>query len=91
MIISPIYPRIPDVVTAGSGTTHTRQTPDLKVIVTDTVCSGARIFRNPGDVSRKGRDSTTPWDGNTSIRYPGLNSSVLIGAGTTVFPTRTGS
>ena len=52
MIILPIELRIVDGVAAGRGTTHAFQTPVSKVIITDTVHSGGRVFtdfwgRNP--------------------------------------------
>ena len=89
MIITPIDPQISDEVAAGRGTTHARQTISSKVILTDTVHSGAHVFRNPTDISRMDTDGTIPQDGNTSIRSPRLTSPVLIGGGTTVYPTRT--
>ena len=91
MIILPIDPGIADGVAAVRGTTHTRQTISLKVIVTDAACSGARVYRNPADVSPHDMDRTTSWDGKTSIRSPRLTLQVLIGGGTTVSPTRAGS
>ena len=66
---------------------HKIQTPTSKVIVTDVAYSGARVFRNPRDVIQTGRDGTTPQNGNTSIRSPRLNYSVLVGGGTTASPT----
>ena len=57
----------------------------------DVTQSGTHVFQNPGDVSRTERDGTTPRDGSTSIRSPRLNSPVLIGGGTIVSLTRTGS
>ena len=49
------------------------------------------MFWTPGDVSRTGRDGTTPHNGNVVIRSPRLNYPVLIGGGTTTSPTRPGS
>ena len=90
MIIPPIDPWIADGVAAGRVNTHVIQTIDLKVIVMDAACSGARVFQNHADVSQKGKDGTIPRDGNTSIRSPRLTSPVLIDGGTTISPTRTG-
>ena len=89
-IIPPIDPWITDGVAAVRGTTHAHQTPTLKVIVPDAARSGALFLQTPGDVSRMGRDGTTPRDGNTSIRSSRLNSPVLIGGGTAISPMRTG-
>ena len=89
MIILPIDPRIADRFVDGSGTTHARQMPASKVINTDVSRSGAHVFRNPGDIIRTDRERTTPLNGNTSIRSPRFNSPVLIGGGTTAYPTRT--
>ena len=91
MIIPPIDPRIADGVTAGRGTEHARQTIASKVIVTAVVRSGAHVLQNPADVIRTDTDETIPRDGNTSISYPRFSYTVLIGGGTTVSPTRTGS
>ena len=91
IIIPPIDPRIPDGVAVGRGTTHAHQTPTSKVIIKESAHSDAHILRTTGDVMRMGRDSTTPRDGNTSIRSPSLNYPVLIGRGTTVSPMRTRS
>ena len=88
IIVPLIYPRIPGGVADVRGTMHTRQMLTSKVIVTDTTCSCARIFQTHGDVSRMGRDGTTPRDGKTSIRSPRLNYPVLNVAGTTISPTR---
>ena len=90
IIIPPIDPRIADGVAADIGTAHARQTPTLKVIVTDAARSSARIFRNPGDVSLTVRYGNTPRDGNTYISPPRFNYPVLVGTGTTISPTRTG-
>ena len=38
-----------------------------------------------------GREGTTSWDGNTSISSPRFKNPVLIGVGTAISPTRTGS
>ena len=73
IIIPHIYPQIPDGVESGRGTTHACQTLTSKVIVTDAARSGARVFRTPEDISRTGRDGTTPRVRNTSIRYPRFN------------------
>ena len=59
--------------------------------MTDAVRSRARVLWNPGGVSRTGRDSTTLSDCKTSVRSPRMNSPVLVGGGTIVSPTRTGS
>ena len=91
MIIPPIYQWIVDGVAAGRGTTHARQTPASKMIVTDAARSGTHVFRTPTDVSQADRYGTPPRDENTSIRSPRLNSPVLIGGSTTISPTSTGS
>ena len=91
MIILPIDPRIADGVADGRGTTHELQTIALKVIVTDAAHICARVFRDPADVNWKGTDGTIPRDGNTSKRSPRLTFPVLIGGGTTVSSTITGS
>ena len=44
MIVPPIDLRVAGGVSSGRGTTHTRQTPTLKVIVTDAARSGAPVF-----------------------------------------------
>ena len=59
MIIPTIEPRIVDGIAASRGTTHERQNPALKVIVTDVALSGARVFRTPADVSQMGRDGSS--------------------------------
>ena len=69
---------------------HARQTPTSKVILTDAARSGARVLQTPGDVSQTGRDVTMPGYGKNSIRSPMFNSTVLVGGGTTISPTRTG-
>ena len=86
----PIDPWITDGVAACRGTLIACQTPTSKVIITDATRSSAHIYRNPGDLSQTGRDGTTPWNRNTYIRPPRLNYSVLIGGGTTAYPTITG-
>ena len=91
MIIVPIDPKIADGVADGRGTTHALQTHASKVIIADTARSGARILRNPGGVSWTDRYRTTPQYGNTSISSPRLTYPVLIGGGTIVSPTSTGS
>ena len=90
MITPPIEPRIADGVAAGIGTTQEPYKISPKVIVTDAARSGAHVFRNPADVSHMETDRKIPKDGNTSIRYPMLTYLVMIGGGTTVYPTRTG-
>ena len=86
-----IDPRIPHGVATCEGTPHDLLTPTSKVVITDTVCSSARILRNPEDVIRTGRDGTIPRDCTNSISSLRLNSPVLIGGGTTVSPNRTGT
>ena len=44
----------------------------------DASRSSARIFRTPGDVIRRGRDITMPWDGNTAVAAARLTPPVLI-------------
>ena len=90
-IIPPIDPLFTNGVAADRGTMHAPHTPNSKLIVTYAAHSGARISWTPGDVIRMSRDGTTTWDGNPSLRPPRLNYPVLIGAGTTIFPARTGS
>ena len=60
MIIPPIDLWIVNGVVAGRGTTHVRQKPAPKVIVTDAARSGAHVLQTPGDVSRTERYRTTP-------------------------------
>ena len=91
MIILPIDSRIVDAIATGRATTHACQTIASKVIVLDAARSSARVFQNPADVKRTDTDTTIPRDGTTSIRSPRLTSPVLIGGGTTVSPTITGS
>ena len=91
MITPPIEPRIADGVADVRGTTHARQTIALKVIVTNTARSSARVFRDIADVNKKDMDGTIPQNIINSRRYPRLNSPVLIGGGTTISPTRMGS
>ena len=91
MIVLLIYPRISDRVAAVIETMYARQTPALKVIAMDMMRSGARVFWTPADVSRHDTDRTTPRDSNTSIRSPRLTSPDIIGSGTTISATSTGS
>ena len=84
IIIHPIDPRILYGVATGRGTNHLRQTPTSKVIVLDAARSSARVFRDPVGVRSTGRDGTTPRDCSTSIFFPKMNYSVIIGVGTTV-------
>ena len=53
MIIQLTDPRIKDWVASGRGTTHARQKISLKVIITDTAHSGARVFQDPTVVNQK--------------------------------------
>ena len=78
-------------VAADRGSRHACQTVASKIIVTDEACSGVHVFWTPSDVSRNDMDGTTLKDGNTPIRSPRFTSPVLIGGGTTISPTRTGS
>ena len=67
------------------------QTVLSKEIVTDAARSGAHIFRTPRDVSRTGRDGSTPRDVNTSIVAARLTPPIQIFHSTSDFPTRTGT
>ena len=60
MITTPIDLWIMDGVGTCRGTTHARQMPTSKVVITDTACISAHIFWTPGDISRTFRDITTP-------------------------------
>ena len=91
IITTPINLQIVDGVEAGIGTAHVRQTIASKVIVTDTARSGACVLRDPAEVNRKYRGGTIPRDRKLSRIPPRLNSTVLVGGGTSVSPTRTGS
>ena len=74
---------------AGIGETlDTRQTVLSKDIVTDAASSGARIFQNPGEVIRTGRDGTVPQDGNIAVAAVRLTSPVIICHSTTESPSR---
>ena len=72
-------------------TLRARQTMLLKEIVTDAVCSGARIFRNPREVSRTGRDRSTPQDVNTAVATSRLTLQIPNFISTSNSPTRTGT
>ena len=91
VIIPPIKPPIADGVAAGRGNAHSRHTIALNAIVADAGRSVAHVFQDSGAVNRKDMDRTIPQDGNTSRIPPILNSPVMIGGGTSVSPTRTGS
>ena len=91
MIILPIDPHITDGIAAGRGTTHARQTPASKVIVTEAVRSSAHVLRTPEDVRWTDRYGTTSWERKTYISSPRLTSPVLIGGVTIVYQTSNGS
>ena len=90
VIILLIDRRILDGIAAGRGTMHESHMIASNLIVTDAMHSGTCVFRKPADVNRKHTDGTIPWDSNTSRSSPRLTYPVLIGDGTTVYPTRMG-
>ena len=57
-------------------TLYARLTVLSNDIVTDAVCSGARILRTPREVNRTGRDAITPRDGNAPVAAARSNSPV---------------
>ena len=65
-----------------------RQMVLSKEIATDVVCSGARILRTPKELSRTGRDSTTPQYGNTIVAAARLNPPIMICHSTNDSPSR---
>ena len=91
IITTGIDPQIPDGVATCGGNPHAHLTPTSKVVITDAAHSSAHVLRTPGEIFRRGRDSTTSHDYNNFISPPRLNSPVLIDGGTTIFQTRTGS
>ena len=66
------------VATFGE-TLYALATPTMKGVIIDTDCSIARVLSTPGNLSRKGRDSTTPRNCNVAVRPPRDNGTVLIG------------
>ena len=58
VIILTIELTIADGVAAVRGTAHARHTIALKVIITNTVRSGAHIFQNLAEVNRKDTEET---------------------------------
>ena len=63
-------PNIDNMIATCGGTPHTIATPTTKEVITDAACSSTRVNRIPGHVSRTDRDSTTPGNGDISIRSP---------------------
>ena len=51
------------------------------------MCSAARVFKYPPVVNWKDTDGTIPWDRNTAVTSPRLNTPFWIGAGAYVSPT----
>ena len=65
--IPPIYQTVADDAAGSRETLHARRTIILKDIVTDVVCSAARVFQNPVVVRWHGTGGTTPQDGKTAV------------------------
>ena len=86
MITMNIDPRIDNRVVTCGGNPHTLATPTTKGVITDAVCSSARVNRTPAHIGRTGRDKTTPSNCNFAVRSPWDNGLVLIG-GIIVFST----
>ena len=60
IITTTIDPRIEDTVATCGGTHNTLAMLTTKEVITDASHSSAQVLRNPGHISRTGRDGNTP-------------------------------
>ena len=72
-------PRIHNRISPIVGASQTLLTPNTKEVVADTEHGGACFNQDPGQVSRTGRDGSTPGDTILSVRSKTYSSPVLIG------------
>ena len=88
--VIPLDPRIADGVATSSGMFHAHQTISSKEIVMDTARSGASIFKDLKVVNWRDTEGIIQREGNNVVMVERLTNPVMIGAGTSVSPNRTG-
>ena len=86
IITTAINPHIENRFATCGGNPHALEMPTTKLVITDTARSSTRVLWTTGNISRTGRDRTTPGDCNVFVRSPWLNPPVLIGD-TTMSPS----